>query len=248
MHCVEDEPVSVLIVDPYKNVSLRVANLSVMKSLRIVALVDRADKAVDTYFRLKPDVVLLDYNSRLQEGIQTTRAIMSGDPEAAVIVLLDRVDSFALFGALNAGARGVCLNSADTSRMRAGIGCVSKGDTWIDSCLLQPLVTATLGSQLSFGGSPEPGGSEAAVQGARIARAEQLSKDFAGSEQPGELLSERELNVLKLVAEGYSNKRIATELMISRDTVKSHLKKIMRRLEVSDRTEAAVKAIRLELI
>lgn len=125
--------------------------------------------------------------------------------------------------AISAGARGICLSETKTERIRVGIDCVVNGEVWLDEAILCPLLCNRFNEQVASKRNPI-----------------QLPQEYR--------LTEREISVLQLVSSGYSNKRIASELYISVETVKSHLRRIMERLSASDRTEAAVKAIRANIL
>lgn len=215
--------ISVLISDNHTLVSEQVVNLGILSDLDIVALVDKGEKAVEAFFRLKPDIALINYRMRYINGIETTRMIREVDPEAAVILFADQYSPQIVTDAIRVGARGVCLSNTSTKRIRVGIDCVVRGEVWVDEEILNPLLSESVST------SADP-----------MAQTQTEPAPFK--------LSEREINVLTLVSNGYSNKRIASELYISVETVKSHLRRIMDRLSASDRTEAAVKAVRANLL
>ena len=212
--------VSILISDDGQSLSEQIVSLTMESGLNVVGIVDKGEKAVESYFRLKPEVVLLSFNMKSMNGIDTAQIIKGGDPDAKVILLTDASSPSLMAMSLNAGVRGICMNSTASERIIAGIKCVVSGEVWIDENFLTPLFKEDSGRTASS--------DELAIQAAK--------------------LSERELDVLQLVSKGYSNRKIGEELFISVETVKSHLKRIMERLSANDRTEAAVKAVRLNLL
>lgn len=190
-----------------------------MDDVKIVGEAADGAECVDLAAKLKPHIVLMDVEMPVMDGIQASRKIRETLPDCKVIMMTSHKDEKDIFASLAAGASGYCLKNATDDRLYAAILSVARGDMWLDSTIAATVLNAL----------PRPSLSSA-------------KKDDADT------LSEREIEVLQLIVEGLPNNKIADRLFISTDTVKSHIKHIMEKLSVNDRTQAAVKAIRAGLI
>ncbi|MGD9681606.1 MAG: DNA-binding response regulator [Candidatus Obscuribacterales bacterium] len=194
--------------------------MSLIKDLRIVALVDRPDKALESYERLRPDIVIL-VSKTGTDSVDLVSEICKRQEDARVIMLMERGSPTIMTSALEAGVRGIGLTRTSSRRIRVGIDCILSGEVWFDEGLLKPLITR---------------------KAAKVTICDPLEESL------DIVLTDRQRSILSLVSQGYSNKKIGTLLFLSHETVKSHLQRVMGRLAASDRTEAVVKAIRLNLI
>lgn len=179
------------------------------------------EKAVELAEELKPDVIVMDLRMPGLDGIQATRAIRKKWADAKIVMLTLYNSEDEILGALQAGVRGYCLKDTHFERLVAGIQCVLAGDLWLDSGVAEKLVGVLPPSQL-------------------------VEEFEEAATEPS--LSDREVDVLGLLVQGLSNQEIADRLEISSETVKSHLRHIMKKLAVSDRTQAAVKALKQGLV
>jgi DNA-binding NarL/FixJ family response regulator len=179
-------------------------------------------EAVEMIKRLKPDVALMDIRMPRLNGLEATRQVVNGSGEGGTRVLM--LTTFDLneyvYEALRAGASGFLLKDVPADQLVAGIHVVARGEA-----LLAPTITRRLIEE--FVARPRPG-----------ARA------------PDELdeLTDRELEVLKLVARGMSNVQIAETLVVSEATVKTHITHILRKLDLADRVQAVVLAYESGLV
>jgi len=164
---------------------------------------------------LKPDVVLVDMPAGL-EGIELLRAIQRESPDAKLLVLTDAGDKALIFEALKAGAKGFVSKNACASELGKAIRGVHEGEVWIERNVL----VRSLGEEC-----PAPVGGQG-----------------ADGRATG-VLTARELEVLRLLASGGTNKEIAQSLLISEKTVKSHLGNIFRKLQVTRRVQAVLHAV-----
>jgi DNA-binding NarL/FixJ family response regulator len=168
--------------------------------------------------RLAPDLVLMDIELPERSGVDLTREVRAARPDARVVMLTGFADADLLFGAMQAGAVGYLLKHTAAAELLTTLRRVAAGDHVL---------------------TPELAGRFLAEFQRRQAlrRAPQLAQ-----------LSPREEEVLRLLATGETNRQIAKRLFISEETVKSHVAAIFRKLEVSDRTSAAVLAVRAGLV
>jgi DNA-binding NarL/FixJ family response regulator len=218
-----DEKISVMIVDdhPLFRQGLRRV-IEAEDDMEVIIEVGDGEEALRLAQKMVPDVIMMDVNIPTMNGLQVTRALKAGLPNTGVIMLTAYHDDEQVFHAIKAGAGAYYPKDVTPRKLVEAIRQVSQGNYVIDdNVLAKSQVTPWLFEQF-----------------------EQLST-FGGS--PDELfvpLSPREMEILQLIARGYSNKEIAHELGISRQTVKNHMTSILRKLSVNDRTQAALYALR----
>jgi DNA-binding NarL/FixJ family response regulator len=182
--------------------------IAALDDVELIAVAADGAEAVQRCAELAPDVVLMDLDMPVLDGIEATRRIVAAGGGAAVLVLTSFSDRPRIMGALEAGACGYLLKDVDAGAVADAIRAAARGEAPLD-----PRAARTM---LDARSAPDP---------------------LAG-------LSEREREVLALLAEGLPNKLIARRLQISEKTVKSHLTRIFRELDVTDRTQAALWAER----
>jgi len=187
--------------------------------LEVVDEAENGRQAVRIAKRDRPDVILMDVRMPEMDGLEATRQISSEMSEVRVIVLTTfDVDEY-VYGALRAGASGFLLKDAPADDLVAAIRVVAAGDA-----LLAPSVTRRIIEQFAAGPDPE--------------------RVVAGLDD----LTEREVEVLRLVARGMSNTEIASDLFVSEATVKTHVSHILTKLGIRDRVQAVVAAYESGLI
>ena len=177
-------------------------------------------EAISLQSRYSPCVILLDVGMPVMDGIEACRLLKERRSDLKIIMLTSHDDERDIFAALAAGANGYCLKDADFSRLETAVNAVMCGDLWIDSSIAKKVLCAL----------PK---SRSTVSQKKAMYAE---------------LSDRETQVLQLIVDGLSNQEISEHLEISKETVKTHIKHLMDKLAVSDRTQAAVKALRYGLV
>ena len=184
-------------------------------------------EAVELCRSLAPDLVLMDISMPELDGISATRMIKAGSPQIGVLVLTAHDDHDLLLDAIRAGAAGYVLKGVGPSELVGAVRATLAGESPVDHELLMRLVRRLADED---GKEPphEPTGERRAT--------------------PQGPLTPRELEVLRHLATGRTNRRIAEELHLSLSTVKRNLERIIAKLGVSDRTQAAVKAVELGLI
>ena len=215
-----EEPIRIVMVDDHRIVreGLR-AMLHGMDEIEIVGEAEDLDGALVAIEESKPDVVLLDLRLQRSSGLDACRTIVDRHPDVRVVFLTVYEDEQYVFEALRAGGRGYMLKKASAEDLVRILEAVRAGDVVIDPAL---------GGQIAL----------------RAAAAS------AGREWPGAQLglTQRESEVLTELVKGLDNKAIGHTLYISEDTVKSHVKAILRKLGVKDRSQAVALALRQGLV
>jgi two-component system, NarL family, response regulator LiaR len=193
------------------------AILSTDASLQVVGTATDGAEALDLIPKLKPDLVLMDLKMPLMNGVQATRHIHQQYPDIKILVLTTYDADEWIFDAIRSGAAGYLLKDTQREGLITAIKDAVAGKTPVDSA-----VAGKLFAQV--------------VQGAPRPRSALV-----------DLLNEREKEILRLIAEGLTNADIATRLHFSEGTVRNYVSSILDKLEVSDRTQAAVFALRYGL-
>ena len=194
--------------------------LETQADIRVVGEAADGAAAVEQARDLKPDVVLMDIRMPKLDGLEATRRLLASPVDVRVLVLTTFDNDDYVYQALKSGASGFMLKSAPRDQLIAAVRIVARGEQ-----LLAPAITRRLIED--FVQRPAPGSSRPPDLGA---------------------LSERELDVLKLIAKGSSNRQIADELFISEATVKTHIGKIFSKLDLRDRAQAVVIAYESGLV
>ncbi len=206
------------------------AMLEAEPDLEVVGEAANGREAVDLCRELLPNLVLMDLSMPEMGGIEATRAIKADLPRIGVLVLTAHADQEMLLEAVRAGAAGYVLKGVGPDELVGVVRATLGGESPVDQELVMRLVRR-LAEEADPPSQPPP----------------EPSADMPGGPLPGSL-TPREIEVLRHLAEGETNRTIAEELRLSLSTVKRHLERIISKLEVSDRTQAAVKAVELGLI
>lgn len=213
--------ISVLIVDdhPLFRQGLRDV-LSTEHDLCVIGEAESGEQALDLAQTLQPDVILMDINLPGMNGLLATKRLRSGLPGVRVIMLTGYDIPEQRLHAIRAGAAGYCAKEIMPEQLVEAVRRTMAGQYFVSG---QVMDEAQLMDWVN----------EQVRQGHRL----------AGEDEPLQTLSERETEILTLVTRGLSNKEIAYELGISHQTVKNHMTKILQKLELLDRTQAAVYAL-----
>lgn len=209
--------------------------------MEVVGEAANGKEALGLVEQLHPEVVLMDVRMPEMDGVTATREICAKHPEIGVIILTTFDDEAYIFDGLRAGARGYLLKDISSEEMAEAVRVVAKG-----GALIQPSITRKVLSEF-----------------ARLSR-QPLSRQPLSGQPPSvppaspspaqravpltEPLTDRELEVLRCIADGLSNREIAERLVITEGTVKNHVSNLIAKLDVRDRTQALLKAQEIGLL
>ncbi|NPA89905.1 MAG: response regulator transcription factor [Chloroflexi bacterium] len=195
--------------------------LELEDDIEVVAEAHTGKEAVELAEQIRPDVVIMDVNLPEMNGLQATREITTHMDNIGVIVITAYHDDEQLFHALRAGAMAYYPKDVQSSELIPAIRQVARGNYVVgDMVMSKPQVASWL-----------------------LRKFEEMAV-FEDADVVFSPLTPREMEILKLITKGYSNKEIARALGISRQTVKNHMSAILRKLAVNDRTQAAVLALK----
>ncbi len=198
--------------------------LSIRPDLEVVGEAENGREAIDLAAKLHPDVILMDLRMPVLNGVAATRQLQQEQPNSKVIVLTTFDDDEYIFDGLRAGAVGYLLKDVSSDKLVEAIRAAGRGESFLEPSIAAKVVAEF--TRLSGGNRPS-----------------------SPSEQPlVDPLSERELEILGVLATGASNREIAQQLYITEGTVKNHITNILGKLGVRDRTQAVLKARELGLV
>jgi DNA-binding NarL/FixJ family response regulator len=216
----EGEEPRVLLVDDHDLFRTGLKTLLEEQGIRVVGEASNGQMALRLVSELAPEVVIMDLNMPGLSGVATTREVTSLSPLTRVVVLTISSDDNDVMDAVMAGACGYLLKDSSIHDLVGGIRAAAAGES-----LISPQIAAKVLQRL---------------------RAQGTSTDVA--EKVTAELSDREIEVLKLIANGKDNAEIARELFISPKTVKNHISNILMKLQIENRIQAAVYAVRSGLV
>jgi len=220
-------PFRVLIADDHELLRTGIsAMLASEPDLEVVGEAEDGEQAVELCRRLRPDLVLMDLSMPGMGGIAATGIIKAEFPRVGVLVLTAHADQRMLLDAIRAGAAGYVLKGIGPSELVGVVRRTLEGESPVDQELIMRLVR-----RLAEEAGPR-------MDPTREHSAQPLPESF----------TPRELEVLRLLPAGKTNREIARELHLSLSTVKKHLERLISKLGVSDRTQAAVRAIELGIV
>jgi len=210
-----EEIIRVAVVDDQRLFARGLSGLvELLPGVEVVGVAYNGEEAIALCRKEEPDVILMDISMPKMNGISATRDIKALLPRAAVIILTGHEEDEHVFEGIKAGAQGYLLKDSEPEDLSRAIHTVYAGDTIIAPDLAQKMLTTLEGGR--------PGGS------AHLAPP----------------LTERELEVIKALAQGMSDRQIARSLGISEKTVRNHTSNIYRKLHIFDRTQAVIYAVR----
>ncbi|WP_447985735.1 response regulator [Nitrospira sp. Nam74] len=216
------ERIKVLIVDDHRVVREGLsAILQSKENIQVLGEAQDGQEAVEKARSLLPDVILMDVSMPKMTGVEATRIIKREFPHIGIIALTMYEEQQYIFDLVRGGATGYLLKDSDSDQIVRAIQSVYRGES-----LIHPAVASKILAEFSL-------------------LAQKKGKKSGWVEHD---LTEREITVLRLVADGKTNKEIANNLDLSEKTVKNHVRNIFHKLQVYDRTQAAILAIRKGLI
>jgi two-component system response regulator DegU len=206
--------ISILIADDHSIVREGLKQLlDLEEDFKVIGQASNGVETIDKVKQLKPDVLLLDINMPVMNGIHALRRIREEGLKTNVVILTLHEDREYLLETMQIGATGYILKDSDSSTLYRAIRDAYNGESYI-----QPRLAAEL--------------------------VKEFNKPNAAKSKLANGLTQRELEVLCLIAEGQNNKDIAEQLFISEKTVKNHVSNIFRKINVCDRTQAAIYAFK----
>jgi DNA-binding NarL/FixJ family response regulator len=187
--------------------------LELEENIEVIGLAENGNEAIEKIRELNPDIILMDINMPKCNGIMALREIKSSDISTKVIMLTIHDDREYLLETINIGAEGYVLKDAESSSLVRAINNVYEGANYI-----HPNIANHIVSEMNQ------------ISGRTV---EKIDENFLK-------LTKREKEVLLLIADGFNNREIADELFISEKTVKNHISNIFKKIDVNDRTQAAI--------
>lgn len=221
MSAVQSSVIRVALVDDHGIVRQGLRALLTRPGIEIVGEAESASEAVELARTQQPDVMLLDIRMKDSDGLQALPHIKAAAPSTSVIMLTVYANPGYLARAISGGASGYLSKETDPDQIVRAVQAAAAGDSLIDRSLLQAALMFAVDHP-----APPPDTEDMEI----------------------EPLSERERDVMSLIVRGCGNHQIAEALNISLPTVKTHVQHILQKLHVSDRTQAALLALRLRLV
>jgi NarL family two-component system response regulator LiaR len=216
------DAIRVLIVEDHAIVRDGIRSLLSMEpDIEVVGEADNGQDGIVLAERLQPDVILMDLMMPRMDGCVAISRIMASQPEARVLVLTSFAAEEKVFPAIKAGAFGYLLKDSDSEELIQAIRQVNCGESSLDPRIARMVLQEV--------------------------RTELQSESPAGLSQQVDPLTPREIEVLRLVAQGLSNEEIAEKLVVAERTVRTHVSNILGKLHLANRTQAALYALRERL-
>ena len=216
------EMIRLLLVDDQRLMrdGLRIL-LELETDFEVVGEAEDGARALEYYHEFSPDVVLMDIRMPVMDGVEATRHLRETDPNAKVIILTTFDDNEYVFEGLRAGALGYLLKDVSADELADAIRKVAAGGS-----MIEPSVARKVVAEFARLAPPTPEATEELI----------------------EPLSDREIEILKLVSKGLTNKEIAVRLYLAEGTVKNYVTSILQKIDARDRTQAAIRARELGLL
>jgi DNA-binding NarL/FixJ family response regulator len=212
--------------------------IDLQDDMQVVGEGENGLQAVELAGRLQPDVILLDLVMPQMDGVEATRKILERSPHSRVLILTSFGEDDKVFPAIRGGAQGYLLKDIHPSDLVQAVREAHQGKVQLHPDIARKLMSAVAAAPPA--GAPQPAG----------------APPLAGASSPGSTpgapppkaapsdLTERELEVLRLIARGMNNAEIAAQMVISEKTVKTHVSNVLGKLGVADRTQAAIWALK----
>ena len=216
----EDSNIRVLVADDQRLMRDGIASLlGIQEGIEVVGTASNGQEALEQALALQPDVVLMDIRMPVMDGVEATKLVRQQLPTSQVLMLTTFNDEEYIVEALRAGACGYLLKDIPAHDLASAIQAAHKGIFQLDPTVASKMLASMAGTDNPTIAAREPG--------------REQTPTAAG-------LSAREVEVLRLIAQGATNREIAEHLVISEGTVKNHISNILGRLGLRDRTQAAI--------
>lgn len=196
------------------------------EQLEVIGEAETGEEGISIALNLKPDIVLMDLGLPGINGIEATHKIKEQNDNIKIIILTSHNNEEEVWASLSAGANAYCLKDIEPDRLIHVVESIYDGAAWLDPAIAS-IVLNNISNQT-------------------LKKSSISHSSDSGSERPQ--LTERELEVLKLLVDGNSNAEIAKKLVVSIHTAKAHVCSILQKLSVDDRTQAAIKALKDDLV
>lgn len=198
-------------------------DLKTRKEVNIIGSLKNGKEAVDFIKKITPDTILMDIDMPVMNGIEATKYIKEYNPDIKVIILTSYKEKQNVIKAFSSGANAYCVKNIKTEELLNVFNIISNNGIWFDQQIARFIFEIL----------------------------KQLNIDEYSQEQKNQNrynITKRERNIIKLIAEGYSNAEISEQLVISKNTVKNHVSNIIKKLSVNDRTQIALLATKENLL
>ncbi len=220
------EVIEILLVEDHEltRIGLKTA-LKRFENLSICGETASGKEAITLAAELMPQVILMDIGLHELDGIEATKQIKQNNPDIKIIMLSSHDTEEEILASFTSGADGYALKESSPDQIYTAVQTVLQGDVWLSNQIAEKVLRNLYGVKINKDQACNPSNNSQTIP-----------------------LSERELGVLKLIVDGKSNQEIADTLYLSLATIKSHVKSILNKLCVDDRTQAAVKAMRQNMV
>lgn len=222
--------IKIMLVEDHEltRIGLKVS-LGKYENIEIVAETANGNEAIQFAKEKAPDLIIMDIGLVKLDGIEATRQIKQDNPKVKVIILTSHESEKEILASLASGADGYCLKDTPPDQLYTAINSVVEGNAWLSSQVAEKVLRNLCGKNLNQ------------IKQINFSKAAPSPSPYMIPSIP---LSDRELEVLKLIVDGKSNQEIANKLFVTLATVKTHVRSILNKLSVDDRTQAAVKAMK----
>ncbi|OGI02658.1 MAG: hypothetical protein A2287_10195 [Candidatus Melainabacteria bacterium RIFOXYA12_FULL_32_12] len=215
----EKQVIKILIADDSKLTTVGLSTtFKLYNDINVIGIAENGKIAIDMIQELKPDVVLMDIGMPIMDGIQAAREIKRLNLLTKVIMLTSHDGDQNVIDAFSAGAYSYCMKDINPDTLISVIRTTHEGASWLDPAI------------------------------ARVVLNNFVKKSTKENKFQESVLTEREVGILSLIARGCSNSEISENLYISLNTVKTHIKNIFQKLEVEDRTQAVMTALKKNIL
>jgi DNA-binding NarL/FixJ family response regulator len=185
---------------------------------------ENGERSIEAVIKSRPDVVIMDLGLPGINGIEATKQIKSYDDNIKVLILTSHKNDGEVWDALSAGANAYCMKEIEPEKLIQVIESVYEGAAWLDPAVADTILKSIISNKTN-----------------------KFSEEHDENKERVQL-TDRELDVLRLIVDGCSNQEISEKLVVSIHTAKAHVCNILQKLSVEDRTQAAIKALKDGLV